>query len=301
MILSEYSLTILIFVGAWIITALGFNIISGYAGQFHLGVAVYMGVGAYTSALLTTQLGFSFWIALPIALLLSALMGFITGLPALRVKDDFLVIITIGMAFVFESLLIYLPYFGGPVGIGGIPTPKLFGTFVSKETYLIIVFLMVTLCIILNYKLINSWMGLAWESIREDEMVTSLIGIDTRKFKLFAFTIGAAFCGCGGVFYAHYMTYITPYDFGFLPSIYIVVMVVFGGIGTIRGAIFGAAFMTIMPELFRFVSEYRNSIYGLLLVFMMLFEPQGILGNRSYVWEKIYFSWKSVTANPRGR
>ena len=301
MIFSEYFLTILIFVGAWIITALGLNIISGYAGQSHLGSAVYMGTGAYTSALLTTQLGFPFWIAFPIALLFSAIAGFITGLPALRVTGDFLAIITIGMGFIFESLLIYLPYFGGPVGIGGIPTPKLFGTSVSKEIYLLIVFLMVIVCVILNYKLINSWMGLAWESIREDEMVTSFIGIDTRKFKLFAFIIGATYCGCGGVFYAHYMTYITPYDFGFLPSIYIVVMIVFGGIGTIRGVIFGATFMTVMPELFRFVSEYRNSIYGLLLLFMMLFEPQGILGDRSYVWEKICYVWKTLLGNRRGK
>jgi len=296
---SEYTLTILIFVGAWIIAGLGFNIISGYAGQFHLGTAVYMGVGAYTSALLTTRFGFPFWTALPVALIFSAIMGFITGLPALRVKEDFLVVITIGISFVFESLLIYLPYFGGPVGIGGIPMPKLFGTSVSKEIYLLMVFAMVIICVALNYKLINSWIGLAWESIREDEMVTSILGIDTRKFKLYAFIIGATYCGCGGVLYAHYMTYITPYDFGFLPSIYIVVMVVFGGIGTIRGTLFGAIFMTMMPELFRFISEYRNSIYGLLLVFMMLFEPQGILGDRSYIWDKIYSSWKRLTARFR--
>ena len=185
------------------------------------------------------------------------------------------------------------------MGIGGIPMPKLFGTSVSKEIYLLMVFAMVVICVALNYKLINSWIGLAWESIREDEIVTSISGIDTRKFKLYAFIIGASYCGFGGALYAHYMTYITPYDFGFLPSLYIVVSVVFGGIGTIRGAVFGAAFMTMMPELFRFVSEYRNSIYGLLLVLMMLFEPQGSLGNRSRIWDKIYSGWKRSTAHFR--
>ncbi len=291
MIFSEYSLTILIFVGAWIIATLGLNIITGYAGQFNLGIGVYMGTGAYTSALLTTRLGLSFWITCPIAILLSAIMGLITGLPALRVKEDFLAVTTIGMVFVFESLLIYLPYFGGPVGIGGIPSPVLFGNPMSKPLYSIMVFLFVLLSIAVNYRLINSWAGLAWESIREDELATSVTGIDTRRFKIFAFTIGAAYCGAAGVLYAHFMTYITPYDFGFLPSIYILAMLVFGGIGTIRGAIFGAAFLTILPELSRFAQEYRDSIYGLLLVFMMRFEPKGLLGDGSFVWGKIYSVW----------
>lgn len=301
MIFSEYYLTISIFVGVWIITSLGLNIIVGYAGQFNLGAGVYMGTGAYTSALLTTRLGFPFWVTLPISVFLSAIMGFITGLPALRVKEDFLAVATIGMVFVFEALLIYLPYFGGPIGIGSIPTPILFGTFMSKEVYVIMVYLFVIICTVINYKLINSWTGLAWESIREDELATSHIGISTSRFKISAFTIGAAFCGLGGVLHAHFMAYITPYDFGFLPSIYILVMIVFGGVGTIRGTIFGATFLSVMPELFRFVQEYRNSIYGLLLVFMMLFEPKGLLGDGSFVWGKISSYWGKSKVKLRGR
>jgi branched-chain amino acid transport system permease protein len=303
MLFSEYYLTIMIFVGVWIIATLGLNIITGYAGQFHLGIGVYMGTGAYASALLTTGLGISFWFSLPIAVFVSSLMGLVTGLPALRVKEDFLAVATIGMVFVFESLLIYLPYFGGPIGIGSIPPPAWFGGPMPKVPYLVLVLLFVLVSVWVNLKLVNSWAGLAWESLREDELAASMTGTDIRRFKIFAFVVGGAYCGCAGVLYAHFMSYITPYDFGFLPSIYILAMLVFGGIGTIRGAVFGAAFLTVMPELFRFVQEYRNSIYGLLLVFMMLFEPKGLLGDGSFVWEKLlslFRKSRSLTSS-RGR
>src|SRR5213595_3094920 len=126
MILGDYSLTILVLMGIWVVVALGLNVITGYAGQFNLGIGIYMGTGAYTTAMLTTA-GVSFWIALPLALLASAAMGLLTGLPALRVREDFLAVSTIGMVFVFESLLILLPYFGGPLGIGKIPAPRMGG------------------------------------------------------------------------------------------------------------------------------------------------------------------------------
>lgn len=284
MLFNDYSLTILVLMGTWIVVALGLNIISGYAGQFNLGVGIYMGTGAYTTAMLTTAHGFSFWSALPIALVVSMGMGILTGLPALRVREDFLAVITIGMVFVFESLLVYLPYFGGPLGIGRIPTPRIGGDPIGKVGYLSIVLVVVVLTVLFNVVLNRSWMGLAWESIREDELATNVIGIQPARFKLYAFAIGAAYAGLGGVLYAHFIKYVTPYDFGFVPSIYVLAMVVFGGMGTIRGTVFGAAFLTAMPELFRFVQEYRNLIYGGLLVFMMLYQPKGLLGEGSLVW-----------------
>lgn len=285
--IGEYHLTILILMGIWMIVALGLNVLSGYAGLFNLGIAMYMGTGAYTSAMLTTGYGFSFWSALPIALGASALMGLLAGLPSLRVREDALAVMSIGLVFVFESLLIYLPYFGGPVGIGRIPMPGIGGEPVGKFTYLLIVYVAVLLVVLSNVRLARSWLGLTWESMRDDELAASATGRHPPRFKLYAYCIGATYAGLGGVLYAHFINYITPYDFGFLPSIYVLVMVVFGGLGTIRGPLLGAAFLTAMPELFRFVQDYRNLIYGGLLVFMMFFEPRGLLGKGSWVMRAI--------------
>src|SRR5258708_11916353 len=282
--LDAYTITILSLMGIWSIVALGLNVITGYAGQFNLGIGVYMGTGAYTTAMLTTAAGFSFWEALPLAVAAAALMGFITGLPALRVREDSLAVLTIGMVFVFESLLVYLPYFGGPLGIGRIARVSFGGDAVGKEGYLLIILAALALTIAATLYLKRAWIGLAWESVRENELATSVIGIHPARFKLYAFTIGAAFAGLGGVLYAHFTRYVTPYDFGFLPSIYVLAMVVLGGLGTIRGAVFGACFLTLLPELFRFVQDYRNLIYGIALVLLMLYEPRGLLGDGSFVW-----------------
>ena len=282
--MNDYYLTVLSLMGIWVLVALGLNVISGYAGQFHLGIAIYMGVGAYTTALLTTAQGFSFWTALPLALLGAAVMGVLTGLPALRVREDFLAVITIGMAFVFESLLVYLPYFGGPLGIGKIPAPEIAGARLGHTAYLLVVLAAVGVGVTVNGFLSRSWMGLGWESVREDELAAHMVGLHPGRLKLYAFGIGATYAGLGGVLYAHFTKYVTPYDFGFLPSIYVLAMVVFGGLGTIRGAVFGAAFLTAMPELFRFVQDYRNLIYGALLILMMLYQPRGLLGRGGLLW-----------------
>ena len=292
--LGAYALTVLTLMGIWSIVALGLNIITGYAGQLNLGIGVYMGTGAYAAAMLTTGAGLDPWLALPCALIASAGMGFLTGLPALRVREDSLAVFTIGLVFVFESLLIYLPYFGGPVGIGRIPYVKMGGVSLGKEGYLALVLVALALVIAMTLYLKRSWIGLAWASIRENELATEIIGIHPARFKLYAFTVGAAFAGLGGVLYAHFIHYVTPYDFGFLPSIYVLVMIVFGGIGTIRGAVLGASLLTLLPELFRFVQDYRNLIYGATLIVMILYEPRGMLGDGSHVWRLVQAAWSRV-------
>jgi branched-chain amino acid transport system permease protein len=307
-VLDAYVVTILILMGIWSIIALGLNVITGLAGQFNLGIGVYMGTGAYVSAMLTTETDLGFWQAMPFALAASAFMGLLTGLPALRVREDSLAVLTIGFVFVFESLLVYLPYFGGPVGISRIPRATFGGAPVSNEIYLLIVMAALALSIAVCLYLRRSWMGLAWESIRENELAASVIGIHPARFKLYAFTLGAALAGLGGVLYAHFIRYVTPYDFGFIPSIYVLVMVVLGGLGTVRGPVFGACFLTLLPELFRFVQDYRNLIYGLTLVLLMLYEPRGFLGSGSFVvraaqtcgaaLRAILASRRSYAANP---
>jgi len=290
-VLGAYALTVLTLMGVWSIVALGLNVMTGYAGQLNLGIGVYMGTGAYTAAMLTTGAGLDPWLALPCAVAASALMGFLTGLPALRVREDSLAVFTIGLVFVFESLLIYLPYFGGPVGIGRIPAMAINGTAMGKESYLVLVLAALALVIAAMLYLKRSWMGLAWASIRENELAANVIGIHPARFKLHAFAVGAAFAGLGGALYAHFIRYVTPYDFGFLPSIYVLVMIVLGGIGTIRGAVFGASLLTLLPELFRFVQDYRNLIYGAILIVMILYEPRGMLGDGSHVWRLIAGGW----------
>lgn len=285
--ISGYFLTILIIIGIYIILALGLNIITGYAGQISLGHAAFFGVGAYCSALLSTKFGFSFWLALPLSILITALIGTLLGLPSLRVREDFLAITTIGINFVVQSIFLYVPFFGGALGLGGIPYPAIFGFEFTKSVFLLLVFLMVIICIIISHWLANSWIGLASEAVREDEYAANVMGVNVTKFKVLAFTIGSAYAGLGGSLYAHFMTFISPYDFGFPMSIVILSMVVFGGIGTLRGPIFGAILLGIAPELFRPIMEYRMLMYGFLLVIMMRYQPNGILGEGSYLWNNL--------------
>lgn len=285
--LDNYLITILTIMAVWSIVTLGLNVITGLAGQFNLGIGVYMGTGAYTSAMLTTVGGLTFWEAAVPSILAAALMGLITGLPALRVREDSLAVLTIGLVFVFESLLVYLPYFGGPVGISRIPSARFAGENLSNVQYLFVALGALGVVIVACTYLKRTWLGLALESVREDEHATSVIGIFPARFKLYAFIIGAGIAGLGGVIYTHFMRYITPYDFGFMPSIFVLVMLVFGGLGTVRGAVFGACLLTALPELIRFVQDYRSMVYGAVLVLLMLYEPRGLLGDGSFLWRHL--------------
>ncbi|MFQ6033937.1 MAG: branched-chain amino acid ABC transporter permease [Candidatus Bipolaricaulia bacterium] len=189
--------------------------------------------------------------------------------------------------FIFESLLTYLPWFGGPEGIGGIPYPGALGYEFGYKSIFLLVFGFLILTIIVNKKLVSSWIGLAWESLREDELAARVMTINAVKFKILAFVIGGAYGGLGGALYAHFTTFISPIDFAFIPSVFILVMVVFGGIGTIRGPVVGASILAAMPEIFRFISDYRFLLYGGLLVFMMLVMPDGLLGDNSIIWRRL--------------
>jgi branched-chain amino acid transport system permease protein len=274
--MEAYLFTIGSLMGISCITALGLNVISGYAGQFHLGIAVYVGVGAYCTALLTKSASVPFLASLPISTATAALFAGATGLFALRVREDALTVITIAMSFVFESLLINLPYFGGSIGIPGIPRPSFLA---SPGMFFLCVVVLTVLSVFVTRWLTLTWLGLAWRGIREDEEASQVIGISPGRSKVLAFVVGGGFAGLSGVLYAHMMHYVAPADFGFLPSIYVMAMVVFGGLGTILGPVLGAAFLTAMPEIFRFVQEYRNLIYGGLLVVMMLWQPGGLVGS----------------------
>ncbi len=279
--ISGYLITILIIIVIYAMLAHSLNIITGHAGQISLGHAAFFGIGAYTSAMLYTEAGFPFWISVPMAAVVAGIIGALLGIPCLRVRDDFLAITTMGINFVVEAIFLYIPFFGGAMGIGGINLPKWFGREMTKPEYFILILVVFSLLLLLDRRMGRSWIGLAWASIREDEQAAGAMGVDVVRFKVLAFILGSAIAGLAGGFYAHFLTFIMPQNFGFGQSIVVLSMVVFGGIGTRWGPIVGAIILGVLPEISRPIMEYRTLIYGVLLLGMMRFQPDGLLGARS--------------------
>lgn len=279
--ISGYLITILITIIIYAILAHSLNIITGHAGQISLGHAAFFGIGAYTSAMLYAEAGLPFWIDVPLAALVAGIVGAILVIPCLRVRDDFLAITTMGINFVVEAVFLYIPFFGGAMGIGGINLPNWFGREMTKPEYFLLILVVFALLLLLDRKLGRSWIGLAWASIREDEQAAGAMGVDIVRFKVLAFILGSAIAGLAGGFYAHFLTFIMPQNFGFGQSIVILCMVVFGGIGTRWGPIVGAIILGVLPEISRPILEYRTLVYGILLLAMMRFQPGGLLGSES--------------------
>ena len=279
--ISGYFITIFITIVIYAMLAHSLNIITGHAGQISLGHAAFFGIGAYTSAMLYSEAGFPFWISVPMAAAVAGIVGALLGIPCLRVRDDFLAITTMGINFVVEAIFLYIPFFGGAMGIGGINLPKWFGREMTKPEYFVLILVVFLLLLLLDRRMGRSWIGLAWASIREDEEAAGAMGVDVVRFKVLAFILGSAIAGLAGGFYAHFLTFIMPQNFGFGQSIVILSMVVFGGIGSRWGPIVGAVILGILPEVSRPIMEYRILIYGILLLGMMRFQPGGLLGPES--------------------
>lgn len=279
--MSEYTITIGTLIAIQAIVACGLNVIVGYAGQISLGHAAFFGIGAYASALLTTAGGLSFWTALPVVLGITGLVGLFLGLPSLRLREDFLAITTIGINFIVVSIFQYVPFFGGALGIGGIPRIVLFGERIRGVSFFLLsaVFLAATLAICWLFT--RSWSGLACFALREDETAASSMGVSPVRFKLTAFILGTAMAGLGGALYAHFMRFISATDFGFPMSVMILSMVVLGGMGTLWGPVLGALVLGILPEVFRPLTDYRMFLYAALLLLMIRFQPGGLLGENS--------------------
>lgn len=267
--IDPYYLRIMMLIGINIILALGLNLITGVTGQLSMGHAGFMSIGAYTSAILSMQFGFPYFLALLAGALAAALFGFLLGIPTLRLEGDYLAMVTIGFAEIVRVFFLNFEPGGKAVGLAGIP----------QETTFVVVWTIVLLVIILNAKLLSSRMGRAFYAIREDEIAAESSGINTTRMKILAFTVGSFLGGLGGALYAHYMYFISPQDFGFMKSIEILNMVVLGGMGSIPGAILGTVILTLAPEMLRVVAEYRLLFYGALLVLLMIFRPNGLLGD----------------------
>jgi len=286
-VIPAYYITMAIITGIYIVLALSLNIITGFAGQPNMGHAAFFGIGAYTLAILTTRYEVAYWIAAVAAAVAAGAVGSLLGLISLRVREDFLAITTIGINFVVVSIFLYHPFFGQAFGIGNIPMPSLLGRTLDRGGLLVVVALAVLLVIWISRRVEGSWFGLALESLREDEQAAEAVGIDTRRFKVLAFTLGTALAGFAGALYASFMSFISPGDFTFPLSITILCMAVVGGLGTIRGPVVGAIILSLAPEVFRFVLEYRLLVYGGLLVVMMRLQPAGLLGRGSFLMRQV--------------
>lgn len=280
---SQYLLRIVIMIGVYSILALSLGLVTGYAGQISLGHAAFYAIGAYVSALLSVNFGISFFITAPIAAIVAALCGLLLGLPTLRLSGTYLAITTLGFCEIIRMILLnWDRVTNGPLGVSRIPRPSLFGfdlTLINYGMYYLILFLVV-LTTATMLAIVRSKMGRAMMAIREDELAATMMGIKTVYYKVIAFVISAFFSGLAGAFYAHLIRFIDPNTFTFDTSILILSIVILGGMGSIGGMFIGAILLISFPEVLRFLQEYRFVVYGVVLVLMMRYRPQGLLGGQ---------------------
>lgn len=270
--MSGYLISLVPLIGINAILALGLNIVAGFCGQISLGQAAFYGVGAYVTALLALA-GVPFWATLPLAALAAGLCGIVVGLVSLRVREDFLAVTTMAVGFLFLGLVRKSEFLGGEVGLAGIPASGL-----DPQGYALLVAGLVAATVALSLYMKASWLGFAFASIAEDEDAARALAVPVPSYKLAAFFIGSALSGLAGALYCYYARFITPDTFGFLVSVSILAMVVIGGIGSTWGVLVGAVVLTLLPETIRFAGDYRQLLFGLMLVLMMRFCPTGFVG-----------------------
>jgi branched-chain amino acid transport system permease protein len=275
-------------VGIYVLLGLGLNIVVGLAGLLDLGYVAFFAIGAYSMALLTApaphHLLWSFWLVIPIGVLVAASAGVLLGIPVLRMRGDYLAIVTLGFGEIIRILSasdLLSSFTGGPRGVPNIGQPKLFGhSFNSNMDFLYLIILAVILIIFVTNRLKDSHVGRAWESMREDETVARAMGINTFKYKLLAFAIGAAFAGLGGALFASRNQFTGPDDHTLMVSINVLCLVIVGGMGSIPGVIAGAFVLKGLPEVLRQLQDYRIVTFGALLVVMMIIRPEGLIPSK---------------------
>lgn len=281
-VLSGYYSKVVVKIGIYIILAVSLNVATGYLGQLPLGHAGFMAVGAYASAIFMTRLGLrgqgAFAVAAVLGGLAAALAGFLIGIPALRLKGDYLAIITQGFGEIIRVILTNLDdvlgfsFTGGAGGLLGIP----------KTTNFLNTFLWVGITCFLIHTLMKSRHGRAIYAIRENEIAAEASGIPVTAYKTFAFVVSAFFAGVAGALYSGYLGILKPDNFKFMTSIEILVMVVLGGMGSMLGSVVSAAVLTALPEALRVFSDWRMIAYALLLILVMIFKPSGLMGQYDF-------------------
>jgi branched-chain amino acid transport system permease protein len=288
--LNPYLLRVVINAGIAIILALSLNLVNGCAGQFSLGHAGFMGVGAYVSSILTTILPneYQFFLfqgyvgvifSIFIGGMAAALAGYLVGLPSLRLKGDYLAIVTLGFGEIIRITFLNIPIVGGARGLPGIP----------RTADFFWVYLIAFLTFVILNRLLSSSYGRAVLSVRENEIAAEAMGINVSQYKVFAFVISSFFAGIAGGLFAHYQGFIDPNTFNFNRSVEVVIMVVIGGMGSLSGSILGALVVSILPEALRGFAQYRLIVFPLVLIVLMLLRPRGLMGHLE-IWQIPLFS-----------
>ena len=287
---STYQTSIIISTMMYIVLGLGLNIVVGMAGLLDLGYGAFYLIGAYAYALLNLNYGFGFWISLPIAGMLAATFGVLLGIPVLRLRGDYLAIVTLGFHEIVRLVVEnWDEVLHGPSGIPNIPKPGFFGLklgFNGSTVYLYyitVVIMVIAIIVIRRFHI--SRVGRAWMALREDEVACQAMGIDTTKTKLTAFALGAFWAGIVGVIFAAKSSFVNPASFTFYESAMILSIVVLGGAGSIRGVILATLILILLPEYMRFLKEYRMLLFGALWVTMMVFRPQGMISDARHKYE----------------
>ena len=291
---SPYHNTILITALMYVVLGLGLNIVVGLAGLLDLGYVAFYAVGAYTYALLNMHYGIGFWLVLPIAGVLAAIAGILLGIPVLRLRGDYLAIVTLGFGEIIHIVLeTWTEFTQGPKGIYGISKPEFFGIkfgYIQSNIYLYYLILAMTLLTtIVVHRLIYSRIGRAWVALREDELACELMGINTTRVKLTAFGLGATWAGFIGAFFAAKNSFVNPASFTFHQSALILCIVILGGLGSIAGVILAATILILLPEYFRFLEQYRMLFFGLSMVLVMVFKPEGLIKKPSSDYSKLKY------------
>lgn len=278
---------IIITIGIYVLLAASLNLTTGVLGELVLGHAGFMSIGAYTAALFTLHMDLPGLVEFPLALLLggalAAVFGVLIGIPALRLRGDYLAIVTLGFGEIIRVVIQNLSFTGGGRGLYGI----------DEYTTFPWVFWIAALSVAVMYAMIGTRQGRAILSLRENEIAAEAVGVPGTRYKVLAFTISSFFAGVAGGLYAHYITVLDPATFGFNMSIEILVMVVLGSMGSFTGSVLAAVVLTLLPELLRDLADYRMLIYSVVLVLMMILRPQGLLGKREFSLSRL---WERLTA-----
>lgn len=285
---SNYAMRIIIYINLYVVLALGLNVVMGFTGLLNIGHAAFYATGAYTTGILMTQYGISFWLTVPIGMAIGMIFGLIIGFPTLRLRDDYLAIVTLGFGqIVYIIANNWMALTRGPRGIPAIPSPTIgfsrWQLTIDNYTsyyYLILFFLLVTVYACIRVK--DSRVGLAWMAIREDEDVAAVMGINLGYYKTLSFAFSAALGALAGSYFAVFQNFVSPNSFTILESVIIITIPILGGLGSIPGTIVGSVIMIGVPEIFRAASEYRMVAVGAFMVLTMIYKPEGLLGKKLY-------------------
>jgi branched-chain amino acid transport system permease protein len=277
---NEYILNTAVFAGIYVILASSLNITNGYTGLFSFGHAAFYGIGAYTAAILATRFRFPFLLTLPLSGVAAGIFGAAIAFPTLRLKGIFLALVTIGFQQItYLVIMNWVSLTRGPMGIPGIPPVSFFGfDLKSNFHYYYLILFLDGVVLFLISRISDSRVGRTFIAIREDEVAAQSISINIFRTKVLSFVLATFFAGLAGAFFAHHARFVSADSFRLEETFLILTMLVVGGMGSIPGPVIGAIFLVILPELFRFLAEYRGVIYGIILIATILFRPQGIAG-----------------------